>query len=174
MNIAGIDYESVSNGEGVRTVIYVSGCSHKCPNCHNPETHDVKYGVEFTDELRNEIIDNIRKRPFISGITLSGGDPLHDNNVFEVYNLITEIKNKFPEKDIWLYTGFQFENIVNNPLRSMLTTFRKKIVELCDVVVDGRYIDELRDITLKWKGSNNQRVIDAQKSLKENKIILYN
>ena len=91
LNIAGINYESINDGEGVRTVIYVSGCSHKCPNCHNPETHDIKYGVRFTNELQDEIINNINKRPFISGITLSGGDPLYDDNVFVVFNLIVLI-----------------------------------------------------------------------------------
>ena len=165
MNIAGVNYESINDGKGVRTVIYVSGCSHKCPNCHNPQTHDIDYGIELTNKLKNKIIDNIKKRPFVSGITLSGGDPLHENNVLDVFNLIKEIKENFPKKDIWLYTGYKFENIINNPLR-------QKVVQLCDVVVDGKYIEKLKDITLKWRGSSNQRVIDVKKSLKENKIIL--
>ena len=181
MNIAGIDYESVNNGEGVRTVIYVSGCSHKCPNCHNPETHNANYGIELTNELQNEIIDNIKKRPFISGITLSGGDPLYYDNVLDVYNLIFEIKSRFPDKNIWLYTGYTWNQIfypvVTDDLdfkRDLFLSRRKKIVEMCDVIVDGKYIDELRNITLKFRGSSNQRVIDVQESLKENKIILYN
>lgn len=174
MNIAGINYESINDGEGVRTVIYVSGCSHKCPNCHNPQTHDINYGIKFTSELQDEIINNIEKRPFISGITLSGGDPLHYNNVADVFNLIVKLKNKFPNKNIWLYTGYKFETIMNNPLRNINTTLRKRIVEMCDVLVDGRYVDELRDLTLKFCGSSNQRVISVKDSLKENKIVLYN
>lgn len=174
MNIAGINYESINDGEGVRTVIYVSGCSHKCPNCHNPQTHDVNYGVKFTNELQDEIISNIKKRPFISGITLSGGDPLHHNNASDVYNLIARLKNEFPNKNIWLYTGYRFEDIIYNPLRDMNTTLRKRVVEMCDVLVDGRYVEELRDITLKFCGSSNQRVIDVKQSLKENQIVLYN
>lgn len=174
MNIAGINYESINDGEGVRTTIYVSGCSHKCPNCHNPQTHDINYGIKFTSELQDEIINNIEKRPFISGITLSGGDPLHYNNVADVFNLIAKLKNKFPNKNIWLYTGYEFETIMNNPLRNINTTLRKRIVEMCDVLVDGKYVDELRDLTLKFRGSSNQRVISVKDSLKENKIILYN
>lgn len=181
MNISGINYESIYDGEGVRTVVYVSGCSHKCPNCHNPETHDINYGVKFTDDLLNEIMDNIKKRPFVSGITLSGGDPLHNNNIFEVLNLIKKLKVKFPNKNIWLYTGYKWENIMHpvvtddfNLERDQIIDCRKNIVELCDVVVDGRYIDNLRDVTLKFKGSSNQRLIDVQKTLKENKIVLYN
>lgn len=174
MNIAGINYESINDGEGVRTVIYVSGCSHRCPNCHNPQTHDINYGIEFTSELQDEIIANIKKRPFISGITLSGGDPLHHNNVSDVYNLIVKLKDKFPNKNIWLYTGYEFEDIVYSPLRDMNTTLRRRVVEMCDVVVDGRYIDELRDLTLRFRGSSNQRVISVKDSLKENKIVLYN
>ena len=167
MNIAGINYESINDGEGVRTTIFVSGCSHKCPNCQNPQTHDINYGVKFTDELQNEIISNIEKRPFISGITLSGGDPLHDNNVIDVHNLIIKFRNKFPNKNIWLYTVYKFESLLND-------TSRRKIVEMCDVLVDGRYIDELKDLTLRFKGSSNQRLIDVKESLKENNVVLYN
>lgn len=167
MNIAGINYESINDGEGVRTTIFVSGCSHKCPNCHNPQTHDINYGVKFTNELQNEIISNIEKRPFISGITLSGGDPLHYNNVVDVFNLIVKLKNKFPNKNIWIYTGYKFESLLDD-------ASRRRIVEMCDVLVDGRYIDELRDLTLRFRGSSNQRVIDVKESLKANKIALYN
>lgn len=163
MNIAGINYESINDGKGVRTVIYVSGCSHKCLHCHNPQTHDFNYGIELTNKLKNEIINNIKKRPFISGVTLSGGDPLHNNNVLDVFNLCKEIKEIFPEKDIWLYTGYKFENIINDPLR-------QKLIKLCDVVIDGKYIEELKDITLKWRGSSNQRVIDVKKTIKNKKI----
>lgn len=180
MNIAGINYESINDGEGVRTVIYVSGCSHKCPNCHNPQTHDVNYGIKFTNELQDEIINNIDKRPFIYGITLSGGDPLHNNNVSDVFNLIKKLKVKFPNKSIWLYTGYTWNQIFYpivtdnfNPERDRILDCRKRIVEMCDVIVDGRYIDELRNIALKWKGSENQRVIDVKSSLKQNQVVLW-
>ncbi len=181
MNIVGINYESINDGEGVRTTIFVSGCSHKCPNCHNPQTHDINYGVKFTDELQDEIISNIEKRPFISGVTLSGGDPLHDNNVFDVFNLITKLKDKFPEKNIWLYTGYTwnqiFYPIITDNLdfeRDLILDQRKSVVKMCDVLVDGRYIDNLRNVSLRFCGSSNQRVIDVKESLKEKRVVLYN
>ena len=181
MNIAGINYESINDGEGVRTVIYVSGCSHKCTNCHNPQTHDINYGIELTEELQNEIVYNIEKRPFISGITLSGGDPLHYNNVSDVFNLITKLKDKFPDKSIWLYTGYTWNQIFYpvvtdnfDPERDRILDCRKRVVEMCDVLVDGKYVDNLRDISLRFCGSSNQRVISVLESLKENKIVLYN
>lgn len=181
MNIAGVYYESVNDGEGMRTVIFVSGCSHNCYNCHNPNTHDINYGIEFTNELKEEIFDNIEKRPFISGITISGGDPLHENNAETVCNLIAEIRERFPDKNIWLYTGYKYENIfcpvVTDDLnieRDKLIDNRINAVKMCDVVIDGRYVDELRDVTLMWRGSSNQRVIDVKKSLEEDRIVLYN
>ena len=162
MNIAGINYESINDGEGVRTTIFVSGCSHKCPNCHNPLTHDINYGVKFTDELQNEIISNIEKRPFISGITLSGGDPLHNNNLFDVFNLITKLKDKFPEKNIWLYTGYTWNQIFYPIITDNLNDQRKSIVKMCDVLVDGVYKCDERDVTLAFRGSRNQRVINLK------------
>lgn len=181
MNIAGINYESINDGEGVRTVIYISGCSHNCPNCHNPQTHDINYGVEFTNKLQNEIIDNIEKIPFISGITLSGGDPLHNNNVFDVYNLVNMLKAKFQNKNIWLYTGYTWNQIFYpavtdnfDPERDKILDCRKRIVKMCDVIVDGRYVDGLRDVSLRFCGSSNQRVIDVKESLKRNEVVLYN
>ena len=106
MNIAGFDYESVKDGEGVRTVIYVSGCSHNCRGCHNPETHNMNYGVPFTEELQEEIIENIVKRPYISGITWSGGDPLNENNLDDVLKLTEKIR-VLSDKTIWLYSGYE-------------------------------------------------------------------
>lgn len=182
MNIAGIDYESVNDGEGVRTVIYVSGCSHNCYNCHNPQTHDINYGVPFTEKLQNEIIENIKKRPFVSGITWSGGDPLHENCLDDVLKFTNTIRLLMPEKTIWLYTGYTWEFIkegFEESKKFLQASWkdnlikRYKIVSQCDVLVDGRYVDSLRDVTAKWRGSSNQRVIDIQESLKQNKVVLY-
>ena len=166
MNIAGINYESVNDGEGVRTVIYVSGCSHNCYKCHNPESQNKNYGLPFTKVLQNEIINNIMKRPFLSGITWSGGDPLNENCLNDVLEFTDKIRILLPNKTIWLYTGYTWKQCIEHPIR-------KEIISKCDVLVDGRYIDELRDITLKWKGSSNQRVIDIKKSFKYNEIILH-
>lgn len=200
MNIAGIDYESVKDGDGVRTTIYVSGCSHNCYNCHNPQTHDINYGVPFTEKLQNEIIENIKKRPFISGITWSGGDPLHENCLDDVLKFTNRIRLSLPNKTIWLYTGYTLhtckyfdEDIFTfnphyyhpNPLngkplevddKSFLIKQDRKRVEIVksiDVLVDGRYIDSQRNLSAKWRGSDNQRCIDIQESLMQSKVILY-
>lgn len=181
MNIAGINYESVNDGDGVRTVVYVSGCSHNCYNCHNPQTHDINYGVHFTEKLQNEIIENIKKRPFISGITFSGGDPLHENNLDGVFELIHEIRTSFPNKSIWIYTGYTWDDcqLMMKGLdeKSLLynenNRKRREIILQCNVMVDGLYIDSLKDITAKWVGSTNQRVINVQESLKQNKVVLH-
>lgn len=185
MNIAGIDYESVKDGDGVRTTIYVSGCSHNCYNCHNPQTHDINYGVPFTEKLQNEIIENIKKRPFISGITWSGGDPLHENCIDDVLKFTNKIRLLLPEKTIWLYSGFtwgelfihdeQIEKCTHYLRKDVMEIYKKRqeIIKNIDIFVDGRYIDSQRNISLKWRGSLNQRVVNVQKSLKENKIILH-
>lgn len=184
MNILGIDYESIKDGEGVRTAIYLSGCSHKCHGCHNPETHNINNGITFTENILNEIINNITTRPFISGLTLTGGDPLHENNLEDVLSLIEEIRVSFPEKTIWLYTGYEWEEIIDRyycddefdyiseSYEEEKNVKREKIIKQCDVLVDGRYIDSQRDVTLKWRGSKNQRVIDVRKSLQKGQVVL--
>lgn len=161
MNYHKIEKTSIANGEGIRVVLWVSGCSLHCRGCHNPETWNVKSGKPFDEEAKKELFKALDK-PYIQGITFSGGHPLENENISEVYNLCKEIKEKFPTKDIWLYTGYQFEDI-NSYL----------IMKYIDVLVDGAYIDEQKDITLKFRGSKNQRVIDVKKSLEENKVILY-
>ena len=173
MNYHKIEKTSIANGEGVRVVLWVSGCSLHCRGCHNPETWNINSGKPFDEDAKKELFDSLNK-PYIQGITFSGGHPLEDDNLSEILNLMVKIKDEFPDKDIWLYTGYQFETIINSQKRDMNSTLRKRIVEMCDVVVDGKYIDGLRDITLKWKGSSNQRVIDIKKTLKEDKIVLYN
>ena len=163
MNYHKIEKTSVANGTGIRVVLWVSGCRMNCGNCHNPETWDFNSGKPFDEEVKQELFEALDK-PYIQGITFSGGHPLEEENAPEIYKLIVEIKDKFPDKDIWLYTGHQVEYIQG---------WYGNILELCDVVVDGRYVDMLRDVTLKWRGSSNQRVIDVKKSLNEHKIVLY-
>lgn len=162
MNYHKIEKTSVANGTGIRVILWVSGCSLHCKGCHNPETWSLCSGKLFDEEAKKELFEALDK-PYIQGITFSGGHPLENENITEVYYLCKEIKEKFPEKDIWLYTGYVFEDI-NSYL----------IMKYIDILVDGKYIDEQRDITLKWRGSRNQRVIDVRESLKENKIVLYN
>lgn len=163
MNYHKIEKTSVANGEGIRVVLWVSGCSLRCKGCHNPETWSANSGKPFNLESKRELYESLDKS-YVKGITFSGGNPLE--SFPEVFALCKEIKEKFPSKDIWLYSGYTYEEI-NQTLMGM-------ILEYVDVLVDGRYIEEEKDITLKWRGSRNQRVIDVQKTLKEQEIVLYN
>lgn len=176
MNYHKIEKTSVANGTGIRVVLWVSGCSLHCKGCHNPETWCLNSGKPFDEETKKELfaaLDN----SYIQGITFSGGHPLESENVESVYLLIKEIKEKFPTKDVWLYTGLTLEQIFPTVVTSDFNLprfYRQEIVRMCDVIVDGRYIEELRDITLKWRGSSNQRVIDMKNTINEKKIVLYN
>lgn len=166
----------MNNGDGLRVVLWLSGCSHHCYNCQNPQTWNPNSGIPFDESAKQEIFNELSK-DYISGITLSGGDPLYENNLSEVLSLVGKIRNLFQNKTIWLYTGYLWENLINIncPLDSEWENriLRKSIIELCDVLIDGEYIDERRDITLKWRGSSNQRVIDVKQSLAQNKVVLY-
>ena len=159
MNYLGIDKASISNGPGVRVVLWVSGCTVHCKGCQNPESWDFNAGKLFDKAAKQELFDALNK-PYIRGITFSGGHPLEKENRNKVYQLCKEIKNNFPTKDIWLYTGYTLEN-----LQSYV------ILEYIDVLIDGPYIEEQRDITLKFRGSKNQRLIDVKETLKQGKIV---
>lgn len=167
MNYHNITYPDQNNGPGLRVVIWVSGCSHHCLECQNPQTWDKNSGIIFDNSAKEEIIEQL-KNNYISGVTWSGGDPMHKDNVETVLKFTKKIHDLFPEKNIWLYTGYTFEEIMNDT-----NLKRKQLLDLCDVLVDGEYKKELRDISLHWCGSSNQRVIDVKNTLKENKIILY-
>lgn len=167
------------NGDGLRVVLWLSGCTHHCYKCQNPITWDENDGLTFDINAKEEVLNEL-KNDYIAGITFSGGDPLHQNNLDGVLNLLNEIRFSFPEKDIWIYSGYTWEQIMCpvvtddfNTKRDETTKRRREVVKLCDVLVDGRYVDSLRDVTAKWRGSTNQRVIDIKKSLSENKIVLY-
>lgn len=177
MNYHNITHDDMNNGDGLRVVLWLSGCLHHCKNCQNPQTWDPESGIPF-DELAKQELFNELSKDYISGITFTGGDPLHKNNLKEVYSLISEIKEKFPTKTIWLYTGYTFNQCILEPgevvhSHNGLKLERQYIVEMCDVLVDGEYIEEQRDITLKWCGSKNQRVINIPETLKQNKVVLY-
>ena len=169
----------ISNGEGVGVALFVQGCHFHCYNCFNPNTWDFNGGKEWTKQKEKEFLELVN-RPYIKRISLLGGEPLADENLDSMLKLVNKINVLFPKKTIWIYTGYAFEQIMNpivtddfNPERDNLINKRKEIVKQCDVLVDSRYIDELRDITLKWRGSRNQRVIDIQKSLETNSMVLY-
>lgn len=153
MRYHNITRDDMLNGDGLRVVLWVAGCSHYCKECHNPVTWDPAGGLLFDAAAKEELFEQLGK-PYISGITFSGGDPLHMANREEVGKLAEEIKERFPEKTIWLYTGALWEQILQEPLMRYI-----------DVLVDGEFVAELKDSKLLWKGSRNQRVIDVQKSL---------
>lgn len=153
MRYHNITRDDMLNGDGLRVVLWVAGCSHYCKDCQNPVTWNPDGGLLFDEAAKRELYEQLEK-PYISGITFSGGDPLHAANRVDVRNLIGEIKEKFPNKTIWLYTGDVWENILHYPMMKNI-----------DVLVDGEFIAEQKDVKLLWKGSKNQRVIDVQKTL---------
>lgn len=161
MNYLGIDKSSISNGPGVRVVLWVTGCNIHCKGCQNPESWDFNAGKLFDEAAKHELFKALDK-PYIRGITISGGNPL--DRPCEIFRLVTEIKNKFPDKDIWLYSGYTYDEIC-------LSREKFKGILGVDVLVDGPYIEEQRDITLKFRGSKNQRLIDVNETLKQNKIV---
>lgn len=174
MNYIKISKCDIANGTGIRVVLWVSGCSLHCKGCHNPETWDFHSGKPFDDNVKQELFDVLNK-PWIKGITFSGGHPLEYKNLPDIYNIVKEVKEKFPNKDVWLYTGYtlsinDFDTSVDICLDNGL--LRNYILAMCDVAVDGPYIESLRDISLKFRGSSNQRLIDVRETIKQNQIIL--
>ena len=203
MNYHNITYPDMNNGDGLRVVLWLSGCSHHCYNCQNPQTWDANSGIPFDESAKKELFRELDK-DYISGLTLTGGDPLFESNLDGVLDLVTEINKRynfqkvdsanpckmgvsedkntdkirlsFPNKSIWIYSGFRWSEIFNDSVyltKDCAGWKRREIIKQCTVMVDGRYIDSQRDITLKWRGSSNQRVIDCQQSLQQNKVVLY-
>ena len=152
----------ISNGKGVRVSIFVQGCTFNCKNCFNPETHDFNGGKEFTNDTINRVLE-LCQNENVEGLSILGGEPMHPNNIDGVTELAKAFKEKFPNKNIWAWTGFTYENYLKD----------KEIVNYLDVLVDGQYVDELHDFTLKWRGSSNQRVIDIPKTLKAGEVVLF-
>ena len=164
MRYHNITKDDMLNGDGLRVVLWVAGCSHCCKECQNPVTWDPAGGLLFDDAAKQEIFDQLDKS-YISGITFSGGDPLHAANRLDVRNLMAEIKEKYPDKTIWLYTGYTWEQLFdsdNNPCSK-----RGEVVRNVDVVVDGRFVQSLLDVNYPWAGSRNQRVILVKETLED-------
>lgn len=161
MNYHNITKDDMLNGSGLRVVLWVSGCNHQCHKCQNPITWDASCGLYFGKEEMKELEEAL-SQDHIAGLTLSGGDPMMPLNRHDVHNVCKTIKEKFPDKNIWMYTGYLYEEIAASP-----------ILEYVDVLVDGKYVDELNDINACWVGSTNQRVIDVRKTVVANKVILW-
>ena len=161
MNYHDLRTDDMLNGSGLRVVLFVSGCDHKCKECQNPQTWDYNSGEKFDKNAYNELISMIDK-DYIKGLTLSGGDPLNKHNIEDVLWICQDIKYKFPNKNIWLYTGYEFEQIKD-----------LKVLKYIDVLVDGKYDCTKNDINYEWAGSTNQKIIDVQKTLKVGKVVLW-
>ena len=181
MRFASMRNLDISNGEGVGVSLFVQGCDRHCFNCFNSETWDFNGGKEWTEKTKNKFMELIDK-PYINRISVLGGEPLAEQNLDEVLSLIKEIRISFPDKTIWLYTGYDFDLLNSKYNEYKYTPFaanadewltRWEIISNVDVLVDGEYIDEQKDLTLKWRGSKNQRVIDVKQSLAQNKVVLY-
>ena len=171
MNYADIKKADIANGLGVRVSVFVSGCNHHCKNCFNEEAWDFNYGKEFTEEQVEQVIKEL-DHPYVSGLSLLGGEPLEHVNQKGLLPLVRKVKEKFPEKDIWCYTGFKFdEDVVDKMCKNWEET--PELLSYIDVMVDGKFEEDKKDIRLKFRGSSNQRIIDVKKSLKENKTILF-
>ena len=152
----------IADGPGVRVSIFMQGCTFKCKNCFNPETHDFNAGKEFTDATIDRVLE-LCSNENVEGLSILGGEPMHPLNIEGTRKLAKTFKEKYPNKNLWVWTGFLFDRDLKN----------EETLKYIDVLVDGQYVDELHNPTLKWRGSSNQRVIDVQKSLKDGNIILF-
>ena len=171
MNYAEIKYCDVANGPGVRTSLFVSGCSHPCPGCFNEIAWDFNYGKPFTQDTIDSIIESL-KPDYIQGLTLLGGEPFEYSNQKGLLPLVRQVREVLPQKDIWCFTGFLFDkDIIENMCKRWKET--NELLSYIDVLVDGRFVEELKNLNLKFKGSENQRTILVNESLKSGNVILY-
>ena len=171
MNYANIKKYDIANGPGVRVSLFVSGCTHHCPGCFNPETWDFNYGEPFDSDVINEILEALEPT-YIRGFSLLGGEPFEYKNQTGLLPLLKEIKNRFPNKDIWCYTGYDFEtDILEDMAKKWSETY--EMLSYIDVLVDGEFVEAKKDLALRFRGSSNQRIIQVQESLQQNRVILW-
>ncbi len=171
MNYATIKYYDVANGPGVRVSLYVSGCRNHCKNCFNPETWDFGYGEEFTKEVENKIIEGL-KPAYIKGFTLLGGDPFEPENQKVLAPFMERLRKAYPEKSFWAFTGYDFEkDLLTGKLGDINDVMR--MLGCLDVLVDGRFVEELKDLNLLFRGSSNQRLILVKDSLERDEVVLW-
>lgn len=175
MRFASIRNMDISDGEGIGVALYTQGCPIHCFNCHNPQTWDYESGTEYTKE-HEDLIINLMNKNWINHLAILGGETLISRNLSDLFSLCKNSKENYPDKKIWLWSGYEWDNIINYDIPNYTNEDKQKLKELLlyiDVLVAGPYIDKQRDITLKWRGSANQEVIDVRKSLNQNKKILY-
>lgn len=170
MNYGAIKKCDIANGVGVRTVLFVSGCTHHCKGCFQPETWNFDYGERYTKETEDEIIESLRP-DYVDGITLLGGEPFEPENQRELVKLLRRIKKELPQKTVWSFSGFTYEELTGDSRAVCEAT--KEMLSMLDVLVDGEFVEAKRNISLRFRGSENQRLIDMNKTRKEGKIVLW-
>ena len=168
MNYAQLRPIDVANGPGVRVSLFVSGCTHACPGCFNPEAWDFGYGQPFTQTEAEQVLDALAK-PYVKGLSLLGGEPFHPRNQKTVLDLVRQVRERFPNKDVWCYTGYLYEDL----LADRVGEYGRALLEQLDVLVDGPFIEAQKDLTLRFRGSANQRIIDVPASLREKTVLLW-
>ena len=171
--LSGVNYESVVDGPGIRAAIFLSGCKHLCPGCHNPQTHNPQFGSQLNNAMIYTIAYSINNRDYIDGITLTGGDPLY--NIEATFDFLMKLRNDLGDRwnklNVWLYTGYTWAQLIE---KRKTDYFLKTLLSMIDVVVDGPYVELHADKTLAFRGSANQRIIDVKKSIEQNQIVLWN
>lgn len=173
MNYATIKWCDIANGEGVRVSLFVSGCTHRCKNCFNEVAWDFGYGQPFDEAVQEKILKELSSG-YIAGLSLLGGEPLEPQNQEALFPFIKKVKSAFPDKTIWCYTGFVLDESTGTlKEKHKNTPYTAALISTFDVLVDGPFVEELKDIRLKFRGSSNQRVIDVQKTLKQKECVLY-
>lgn len=173
MKYAKIKKCDVANGPGVRVSLFVSGCNHHCKNCFNKEAWDFGYGQDFTENEQNKIIEDL-KPEYITGLSLLGGEPFEKVNQEGLVPLIKKVKQTYPDKQIWCYTGFTFDKqILGEMIEKENRESTREMLNNIDYIVDGRFVEELKDPKLRFRGSSNQRIIDVKKSLEQNQVIIW-
>ena len=171
MNIANIKYNDIANGEGVRTTVFVSGCSNKCPGCFQPQTWDKNYGTPYTPDIEEKILKSLESK-YCQGITFLGGEPFEPYNQEEISKLILKIRELYPDKNIWMFTGFVYDRDLTPGGKRYIDTITDSILDNIDVLVDGPFVLEKKNLMLRFRGSENQRIIDMKESKSSGSIVL--
>lgn len=171
MNYGEIKKCDIANGEGVRTSLFVSGCTHHCKGCFNPDTWSFDFGKPYTAETEQEIMDSLRP-DYIDGLSLLGGEPFEPANQRELVKLLRKVRTELPRKNVWCYTGYLFDSELLSPSRARCE-YTDEMLSMIDILVDGEFVEAKKNISLAFKGSENQRIIDVQKSLASGEVVLY-
>ncbi|MBO5913381.1 MAG: anaerobic ribonucleoside-triphosphate reductase activating protein [Clostridia bacterium] len=170
MNFAKINKNDIANGSGVRVTLFVSGCTHHCKGCFNQEAWDFGYGQPFTEDIENELLEALSPS-YIKGLTLLGGEPMEPQNQRVLVEFLAKVKERYPQKTIWCYSGYTFEELTGKSRARCDVTDR--MLSYIDVLVDGKFVEELKDISLRFKGSSNQRLIDLKATLDKGEVVLW-